>query len=128
MDVRDLGGQLDFPRLGRAGALSRSVWEASHGVAAVGALRLGFRPSWVLLGGSICRLVCMPLTHRMSLLPPLEHFVLLSLGLSGPEKSLKLAPPVIFKFARWSGWCGPGFSHRLDQVSLDATVFGFLAA
>ena len=34
----DLGGHLDFTRRARAGTLSRRVREATHGVAAVGAL------------------------------------------------------------------------------------------
>ena len=42
MDVRDLGGHLDFTLRARAGTLSKRVKEATHGVAAVGALPLGF--------------------------------------------------------------------------------------
>ena len=64
LDVRDLGGQLDFTRRTGAGTLSRRVLEATHGVSAVGALPLGFRMSWVLLERSICGLVCMPLKRR----------------------------------------------------------------
>ena len=43
LDVRDLGGHLDFTRRARAGTLSNWVREATIGVAAVGALRLGFQ-------------------------------------------------------------------------------------
>ena len=42
LDVRDLGGYLDFPRRARAGTLSGRVRQTAHGVAAVGALPLGF--------------------------------------------------------------------------------------
>ena len=37
LDTRDLGGHWDFIERARAGALSRRVREATHGVAAVGA-------------------------------------------------------------------------------------------
>ena len=48
LDVRDLGGHLDFTRGARAGTLSRRVKDATHGVAAMGALPLGgFRLCWV---------------------------------------------------------------------------------
>ena len=43
LDVRDLGGHLEFSCRAGAGTLSRRVKEATHGVAAVGALPLGFR-------------------------------------------------------------------------------------
>ena len=43
MGVRDLGGHLDFTRRARAGTLSKRVGEAAVGVAAVGALPLGFQ-------------------------------------------------------------------------------------
>ena len=42
LDVRDLGGHLDFTYRARAGTLSRRVGRATVGVAAVGALPLGF--------------------------------------------------------------------------------------
>ena len=42
LDVRDLGGHLDFTRRARAGTLSKKVGEATVGVAAVGALPLAF--------------------------------------------------------------------------------------
>ena len=40
LDVRDLGGHLDFTRRARAGARSKRVGEATVGVASVGALPL----------------------------------------------------------------------------------------
>ena len=43
LDVRDLGGHLDFTYRARAGTLSNRVGEATVGVAAVGALPLGFQ-------------------------------------------------------------------------------------
>ena len=43
LDVRDLGGHLDFTGRARAGTLSKRVGEAILGVAAVGALPLGFQ-------------------------------------------------------------------------------------
>ena len=42
-DVKDLGGHLDFINRARVGTLSRGVGEAAVGVAAVGALPLGFQ-------------------------------------------------------------------------------------
>ena len=42
VDVRDLGGHLDFTWRAGAGTLSRRVEDAARGVAAVGALPLGF--------------------------------------------------------------------------------------
>ena len=50
-DVRDLGGHLDFTYRARAGTLSRRVGEATVGVAAVGALPLGFRVKLDLVRG-----------------------------------------------------------------------------
>ena len=41
--VRDLGAHLDFTRRVWAGTLSERVKDASHGVAALGALPLGFQ-------------------------------------------------------------------------------------
>ena len=51
LDVRDLGGHLDFTRRARAGTLSRRVLDATHGVAAVGALPLGFQVRLGLVRG-----------------------------------------------------------------------------
>ena len=42
LDVRDLGGHLDFTFRARAGALSNRIREATFGVAPVGALPFGF--------------------------------------------------------------------------------------
>ena len=42
LDVRDLGGPLDFTFRARAGTLSQRVGKATVGVAAVGSLPLGF--------------------------------------------------------------------------------------
>ena len=43
LDVRDLGGHLDFTLRARAGTLSKRVRDATLGVASVGALPLGFQ-------------------------------------------------------------------------------------
>ena len=42
LDIKDLVGHLDFTRRARAGTLSKRIGEATLGVAAVGALPLGF--------------------------------------------------------------------------------------
>ena len=51
LDVRDLGGHLDFTFGARAGTLSKRVGEATVGVASVGALPLGFQVKLGLLRG-----------------------------------------------------------------------------
>ena len=51
LDVRDLGGHLDFTYRARAGTLSRRVGGATVGVAAVGALPLGFQVKLGLVRG-----------------------------------------------------------------------------
>ena len=51
LDVRDLRGHLDFTRIARAGTLSNRVKEATLGVAAVGALPLGFQVKLGLVRG-----------------------------------------------------------------------------
>ena len=51
LDVRDIGGHLDFTRRARAGTLSKRVGEATVGVAAVGALPLGFKVKLGLVRG-----------------------------------------------------------------------------
>ena len=51
LDVRDLGGHLDFTRRARAATLSTRVREAILGVAAVGALPLGFHVKLELVRG-----------------------------------------------------------------------------
>ena len=51
LDVRDPGGHLDFTLRARAGTLSKRVGEATVGVAAVGALPLGFQVKLLLVRG-----------------------------------------------------------------------------
>ena len=51
LDVRDLGGHLDFTYRARAGNLSKRVGKATLGVAAVGALPLGFQVKLGLVRG-----------------------------------------------------------------------------
>ena len=51
LDVRDLGGHLDFTLRARAGTLSKRVGEATVGVASVGALPLGFQVKLGLVRG-----------------------------------------------------------------------------
>ena len=51
LDVRDLGGHLDFTGRARVGTLSKRVGEATVGVAAVGALPLGFQVKLGLVRG-----------------------------------------------------------------------------
>ena len=51
LDARDLGRHLDFTRRAWAGTLSKRVGEATVGVAAVGALPLGFQVKLGLVRG-----------------------------------------------------------------------------
>ena len=51
LDVRDLGGHLDFTSRARTGTLSKRVREATLGVASIGALPLGFRVKLGLVRG-----------------------------------------------------------------------------
>ena len=51
LDVRDLGGHLDFTYRARAGTLSRRIGKATVGVTAVGALPLGFLTKLDLVRG-----------------------------------------------------------------------------
>ena len=51
LNVRDLGGDLDFTRRARIGTLSNRVREATLGIAAVGALPLGFQVKLGLVRG-----------------------------------------------------------------------------
>ena len=51
LDVRDLGGHLDFTFRAPAGTLSKRVGEATVGVASVGALPLGFQVKLGLVRG-----------------------------------------------------------------------------
>ena len=52
LDVRDLGGHLDFTHRARAGTLSCRVKEATAGVASVGAPPLGFQVKLGLVRGT----------------------------------------------------------------------------
>ena len=52
LDVRDLGGHLDFTLRARAGTLSKRIREATCGVASVGALPLGFQVQLSLVRGT----------------------------------------------------------------------------
>ena len=60
LDVRDLGGHLDFTGRAWAGTLSKRVREAILGVAAVGASPLGFHVKLGLVRGKVssCRSPC----------------------------------------------------------------------
>ena len=51
LDIRDLGGHLDFTKRARAGTLSKRVGGATICVVAVGALPLGFRVKLGLVRG-----------------------------------------------------------------------------
>ena len=51
LDVRDLGGHLDFTMRARAGTLSKRTCGATSGVASVGALPLGFKVKLGLVRG-----------------------------------------------------------------------------
>ena len=51
LDIRDLGGHLDFTYRARAGTLSRRIGKATVGVTAVGALPLGFLTKLGLVRG-----------------------------------------------------------------------------
>ena len=51
LDIRDLGGHLDFTRRARAGTLFKRVKNATHGVVAIGALPLGFQVKLGLVRG-----------------------------------------------------------------------------
>ena len=77
LDVRDLGGHLDFTYRARAGTLSRMVGEATVGVAAVGALPLGFRVKLGLVVVSIFLLASMLLRLLIFLRRPLVPFGML---------------------------------------------------
>ena len=68
LDVRDLGGRLDFTRRARAGTLSNRVRDAILGVASVGALPLVFGLTWGWFVVSIFLLASMLLKLLMS--PP----------------------------------------------------------
>ena len=96
LDVRYLGGHLDFTYRARAGTLSRRVGEATVGVAAVGcfALRV-FRLSWAwfvvsifLLASTLLRLLTSPPLPSVLVGPPL-------FGRFGPTKMPLANSPAI---------------------------------
>ena len=89
LDVRDLGGHLDFTFRARAGTLSNRVRKATAGVASVGALPLGFQVKLGLVRG-IYLLASM--LQRLLMSPP-RQLVLLGLLLFvqfGPLRCLLL--------------------------------------
>ena len=91
IDVRDLGGHLDFTYRARAGTLSGRVSEATVGVAAVGALPFWvFRLSWAWFVVSIFLLAYMLLRLLMSPPRPLVLFGLLLFERFGPLRCLLL--------------------------------------
>ena len=83
LDVRDLGGHLDFTFRARAGTLSQRVGKATVGVAAVGALPLGFQVKLGLVRG-IFLLASTPL--RLLKSPPLPS------ALAGPPLFGRFGP------------------------------------
>ena len=86
LDVRDLGGHLDFTFRARAGTLSNRVGEATLGVASVGALLLGFQVKLGLVRGKYLPAASMFLKRLTS--PPrlLVLFGLLLFERFGPSK------------------------------------------
>ena len=68
LDIRDLGGHLDFTYRARAGTLSRRVGKDTSGVASVGALPLGFQVKLGLVRGKYLLAASMLLKRLMS--PP----------------------------------------------------------
>ena len=101
LDVRDLCGHLDFTYRAKAGTLSKRVGKATVGVAAVGALPLGFQ---VKLGLARGKYLPMLLRHLMS--PPrlLVLFGLLLFEQCGPLRCLL---PMLLPFLTcWMGLLG----------------------
>ena len=93
LDVRDLGGHLDFTWKARAGTLSERVGEATVRVAAVGALPLGFQVKLGWFAVSIFLLVFMRLKLLMSPPRPLVPLELLLFVQFGPLRCLLLTLP-----------------------------------
>ena len=94
LDVRDLGGHLDFTLSARAGTLSKRIREAIFGVAAVGALPLGFQVKlWFVVN------IFLPVSMLLKLpMSPPRLSVLLGLplcGQYGPLRCLLLMPLAI---------------------------------
>ena len=90
LDVRDLGGHLDFTNRARAGTLSCRVKSATASVASVGALPRGFqvklgvvRGKYILAGLHAAEASCVSASS-------LSAFGQLLLGRSGPVRSLWL--------------------------------------
>ena len=91
LDVRDLGGHLDFTYRARAGTLSHRVRKATIGVVAVGAITFRvFRLSWVSFVVSIFLLASMLLKLLMSPRRPLVPLGLLLFVQFGPLRCLLL--------------------------------------
>ena len=65
-----MGGHLDFTKRARAGTLSGRVKEATAGVAAVGALPLGFQVKSGLVWGKYIFLLVFMLLWLLVCLPP----------------------------------------------------------
>ena len=88
LDVRDLGGHLDFTR----STLSKRVRDAVLGVAAVGALPLGFQVKLGLVRGNIFLPAFMLLRHLVSPPRPLVLSGLLLCGQCGLPRCLLPTP------------------------------------
>ena len=114
LDVRDLGGHLDFTGRAWAGTLCRRVKGATHGVAAVGALPMGFfRSSWAWFVGSICQLGCMLMRRRRCLCCTL--FVLNLLD------GIPCCLDKVSAHASVSGPPSPGSSSHFPNAGLDCS-------
>ena len=90
LDIRDLGGHLDFTHGARAGTLSRRVGKATVGVTAVGALPLGFLAKLGLVRGKYLPAGLHAAKLLMSPRRPLVPLGLLLFGLYGPPRCLLL--------------------------------------
>ena len=86
LDVRDLGGHLDFTFRARAGTLSKRVGEATVGIASVGPLPLGFQVKLGLVRGKSLPAGLHAAEALMSPLRLSVLFVLLLFILCGPSK------------------------------------------
>ena len=96
LDVRDLGGHLDFTYRARAGILSKRIREATCGVASVGALPLGFQVKLGLVRGKYLLLASMLLKLLMA---PLLLPVLSGLPLFGRSGPLRCPLPILLRFS-----------------------------
>ena len=95
LDVRDLGGHLDFTLKARAGTLSNRVREATFGVASVGALPLGFGVS---LGWLVVNIFLLASMLQKLLMSPPRRLVLLGLLLFVPSGPLRCLLPMPLPF------------------------------